>query len=155
MLNDPFYRWDNGAAVHLESPTWTDGKPHGDQAEGRIAGALIDLSDNTNEAPWDRYGEAEGYGAQFEEIYATDIIEVSDTLNEYFNIDRPGEGSTGFPARTALFANTINYEQRDPLSARRATRPSLSAQPSPHNYSFNTGSIYWSASRSAGPTTTT
>ena len=145
VLNDPFYRWDNGASVPLESPSWTTGEAQGDTVEGRVAGALIDLSDNTNEAPWDRYGEAEAYGAQFEEIYATNLIQVSDTLWEYFNVDRIGEGDTGYLARTSLFASTINYDQRDPLfSLGELTRPSLSVQPSPHNYSYNTGSIYWS-----------
>ena len=144
-LNDPYYRWDNGAFLNLETPSWTTGEDLGDTVEGRVAGALIDLSDSTNEAPWDRYGEAEANGAEFEEIYATNIIQVSDTMNEYFNIDRPGEGDTGYLARTALFASTINYNQRDPLfSLGELTRPSLSVQPSPHNYSYNTGSIYWS-----------
>ena len=145
VLQDPFFRWDNGASLNLETPGWTDGQVQGDTAEGRIAGALIDLSDNTNEAPWDRYGEDEAYGAQFEEIFTTSNLEVSNTFNEYFNTDRPGEGDTGFLARTAVFANTIDYTQRDPLfNLSPLTRPSLSVAPSPHNYSFNTVSGYWS-----------
>ncbi len=144
-LNDPFYRWDDGNFLNLETPGWTSGQAQGDAVEGRIAGTLIDLSDNANEAPWDRYGEAEAYGAEFEEIYATNIIQVSDTLSEYFLTDRPGEGDTGYLARTAVFANTINYTQRDPLfSLGELDRPSLSVQPSPHNYSLNTVNGYWS-----------
>ena len=67
VLNDPFYRWPGGASLNLETPTWNDGNPHGDQNEGRIAGTLIDLSDSANEGYWDRFGEAECYGAGCEE----------------------------------------------------------------------------------------
>ena len=112
--------------------------------EGRVAGALIDLSDNANEAPWDRYGEAEAFGAEYEEIYATNIIQVSDTLSEYFLADRPGEGDTGYLARAAIFANTIDYTHRDPLTNNaELTRPTLSVAPRPHNYSYNTTTGYW------------
>ena len=147
VLVDPFFRWDDGNELNLETPTWNDGNPHGDQAEGRVAGALIDLSDNNNEGFWDRYGEAEAYGAQFEEIYMTSLGSVSDTLNEYFTVDRP-IGQAGFLARTAVFQNTNDYAarpQRDPLTnGGQLTRPSLSLTPSPHNSSFSTPSNFWS-----------
>ena len=116
-LNDPFYRWDNGAFLDLELPAgpvartratpWRAGSP---------APSPSICSDNANEAPWDRYGEAEAFGAEYEEIYATNIIQVSDTLDEYCLADRPGEGDTGYLARAAIFANPIDYTHRDPLT---------------------------------------
>ena len=124
--------------------------------EGRIAGALIDLSDNANEAPWDRYGEAEAYGAEYEEIYATNIIQVSDTLSEYFIADRPGEGDTGYLARAAIFANTIDYTHRDPLTNNaELTRPTLSVAPSRTTTPTTPPPATGAVSRSAAPTTTT
>ncbi len=148
VLNDPFYRWPTGESLNLETPTWNDGNPHGDQNEGRIAGTLIDLSDSANEGYWDRFGEAECYGAGCEETLLVARTRVSDTLSEYFNTDRPGIGDVGYLARTSVFANTNNYAahpQRDPLfNNAELTRPSLSLTPSPHNYSFATAHGYWS-----------
>ncbi len=40
---------DGGQFENLEMPTWGDGRPQGDIVEGRVAGALDDLFDNTNE----------------------------------------------------------------------------------------------------------
>ena len=127
VLNDPFFRFEDGTGPNLETPTWNDGNPHGDQAEGRIAGTLIDLSDNNNEGFWDRYGEAEAYGAEFEEIYTTSLDRRCPTRSASTStVDRPGEGSTGFLARTAVFANTNDYAaypQRDPAGQRRPSSP--------------------------------
>ena len=150
VLNDPFFRWPSGASLDLENPTWNDGNPHGDQNEGRIAGTLIDLSDSNNEGFWDRYTEDEAYGASHEETFSTALNQVSGTLSEYFNTDRPADGfDVGYLARTAVFANTNDYAahpQRDPLfNGAELTRPSLSVTPSPHNYSFSTTSGFWSA----------
>lgn len=147
VLNDPFYRWPDGASLDLENEGWTTFTgAYGDTSEGRIAGALIDLSDSNNEGPWDRYTEGGGSAAS-EEIFTTQYTkQVSDTLNEYFNVDRPGEGDTGYLARAALFQNTVDYTNRDPLtSTQELVRPSLNQAPNPHNYSMSVGSIFWSA----------
>ena len=160
VLNDPYFRFEDGTGPNLETPTWNDGNPNGDQAEGRIAGTLIDLSDNTNEGNWDRFGEAEGYGAGFEETILVARTRVSDTLAEYFTIDRPGIGSMGFPARTAVIANTNDYAaypNRFPLTngveltpARRCRSPrARTTTPSPRPRA--TGA----ESASGAPTTTT
>lgn len=144
VLNDPFYRWPDGSELNLETPSWHNFTgAYGDTSEGRIAGALIDLSDTANEAHWDRFSEG-GSNAASEEIYATFLSDVSDTLNEFFNTDRPGEGDTGFLARAAVFQNTIDYTHRDPLfSQQQLTRPSLSVAPNPHNYSYSAGTAFW------------
>lgn len=145
VLDDPVFRWPDGFQVDLEASTWArpDGG-QGDVTEGRVAGALIDLSDRTDDGPWDRYGEG-GLGAASEEIYTTSLTAVSDTLAEFFEIDRPGEGETGYLARAALFQNTIDYGHRDPLvPGEELARPSLASPPLQHSYSFAAGASGWS-----------
>ncbi|KAA1420237.1 calcium-binding protein [Nocardioides humilatus] len=145
VLNDPYYRWPDGASLNLETPTWgVFTGAYGDTSEGRIAGALIDLSDSANEGWWDRYTEGGGTAAS-EEIMATFYAkQVSDTLNEYFNTDRAGEGDQGYLARAALFQNTIDYTHRDPLTSTvELDRPGLNQTPTPHNYSYSAGSVFW------------
>jgi Ca2+-binding RTX toxin-like protein len=145
VLNDPFYRWPDGGSLNLESPSWNSFTgAYGDTSEGRIAGALIDLSDSANEGYWDRYTEGGSNGAS-EEIYTTSVEDVSDTLNEFFNVDRPDDGDTGFFARAALFQNTVDYTHRDPLvSGQELVRQSLAQAPNPQNYSYTSSTPYWS-----------
>ncbi|KAA1420235.1 hypothetical protein F0U44_07390 [Nocardioides humilatus] len=147
VLDDPYVRFPDGSSSDLELPSWVDyPTAYGDSVEGRVAGALIDLSDSANDAPWDRWGEG-GATAGSEEIYATLAAkQTSATFNEYFAMDRTGEGDTGYLARSALFQNTIDYTHRDPLtSTQELSRPGLDVQPSPHRYSFATtpSNFYW------------
>ncbi|WP_188113377.1 hypothetical protein [Nocardioides humilatus] len=148
VLDDPFYRWPTGEELDLENEGWTTHtSAYGDDSEGRVAGSLIDLSDGTNDAPWDRYAEG-GADALSEPIMATlEAGQVSDTFSEYFNTDRTGEGLQGYFPRAALFQNTIDYTSRDPLtSTYELTRPALNVEPNPHNYSYATTSddFFWS-----------
>ena len=148
VLDDPFFRWPNGDSLDLENEGWTTyPSAYGDTAEGRVAGALIDLSDGNNDAPWDRYAESTGYGAANEPIFATlNAKQVSDTFSEYFNTDRTAEGDQGYFARAAVFQNTIDYTSRDPLTSTvELTRPALNVQPNPHNYSFSFTNNFWTA----------
>jgi hypothetical protein len=139
VLNDPFFRWPNGAFLNLETPTWgTLGWDSGDAVEGRVAGAMIDISDFTDEAYWDRYGEGDP-GNQ----WTTFLNHVSDTFLLYWG-HRAADGfntaNTG--ANGSVYQNTIDYTFRDPLGNYvELTRPT----PTPHNYSYSTSSIYWSA----------
>jgi hypothetical protein len=106
VYNDPFFRWPNGASLNLETPTWgTPGWSNGDTTEGRVAGALIDISDFNNEATWDVYGE----GAPGN-VWTTFSNHVSGTFAQFwsqraadgFNVSDPG-------ALTSVFQNTIDY----------------------------------------------
>ena len=145
VLNDPYFRWADGSSLNLETPSWDNYTgAYGDTSEGRIAGALIDLSDSANENYWDRFSEG-GSTAASEESYLTMLTGVSDTFNEFFVTDRDNAGyDTGYFARASLFHNTIDYTHRDPLIHDQArTRPSLDAAPDPHNYSYTTTSSYW------------
>jgi transcription elongation factor len=48
--NNPFYRWDSGSSLNLETPTWsTSGWDDGDDVESQVAGALCDILDSIND----------------------------------------------------------------------------------------------------------
>ncbi len=138
VYNDPFFRWPNGGSQSLEAPTWgTAGWANGDTVEGRVAGALIDISDTNNEAFWDGYGE----GAPGN-VWTTFSNHVSNTFADFWN----QRGADGFNvadsgALACLYQNTIDYTFRNPLGDNASlTRPT----PTPHNYSYNTTTVFWS-----------
>lgn len=137
VYNDPFFRWPNGASLNLETPTWgTVGWGQGDTTEGRIAGALIDITDFNNEATWDRYGEG------FTGIWYTFTHHVNNTLSAFW-ASRTADGFNvaDSGALADVYQNTVDYGFRDPLGDYApVSRPT----PTPHNYSFNTNTIYWS-----------
>ena len=136
VLNDPFFRWPSGASLDLENAGWNNGWSTGDATEGRIAGALIDLTDGTNETPWDR--KTEGYAA----TWNTFMTYVSNNLGQFMT-HRTWKGYANTSSVLAtLFTNTIDYGFRDPMANYATyTRP----QPFvPHNYSFSTSTPYWS-----------
>ena len=136
VLNDPFFRWPSGASLDLENAGWNNGWSTGDATEGRIAGALIDLTDGTNETPWDR--KTEGYSA----TWNTFMTYVSNNLSQFMT-HRTWKGYANTSSVLAtLFNNTVDYGFRDPMANYATyTRP----QPFvPHNYSFSTSTPYWS-----------
>lgn len=139
VYNDPFFRWPNGASLNLETPTWgTFGWGVGDTTEGRIAGSLIDISDFNNEAFWDVYGE----GAPGS-VWTTFSNHVSNNLGEFWN-QRAADGFNVADggALSSLYQNTVDYTFRNPLGDyAELARP----VPTPHNYGFNTSTIFWSA----------
>jgi hypothetical protein len=139
VYNDPFFRWPDGSSLNLENPTWgTTGWGNGDSVEGRVAGAMIDISDTSNESFWDFAGE--GTGNQ----YTTFVNTIPNNFNEFATIDRPAQGfefSDGL-SRASTYQNTIDYDFRDPLaSSVEKVRPT----PNPaQNYGLNTTRNYWS-----------
>ncbi len=52
--NDPIRSYPGGGGVDLEAATWGDGYDQGDQVEGRVAGAIWDITDSTNDG-YDTY----------------------------------------------------------------------------------------------------
>lgn len=138
VLNDPFFRWPDGSSLDLENNTWgTPDWSNGDAVEGRVAGAMIDISDFTNEAFWDRYGEGDPGN-----IWTTFLNNVSNTFLEFWQHRAAGGFNTANDgANGSVYQSTIDYTFRDPLANYvELTRPT----PTPHNYSYNTGSVYWS-----------
>ncbi|GAB3146356.1 hypothetical protein GCM10027290_27940 [Micromonospora sonneratiae] len=138
VLNDPFYRWPSGAYLDLENTTWgTSGWDNGDTVEGRVAAALIDITDSTNEGSWDRYGEG------FANLWHTFTHHVSNTFAEFW-AHRTADGFdvSDSGALAALYQSTIDYGFRDPLGN---YAPKLLPTPTPaHNFGYQTTSNYWS-----------
>ena len=103
VLNDPFFRWPSGASLDLENAGWNNGWSNGDATEGRIAGALIDLTDSRNEAPWDR--TSEGYAP----TWNTFMTYVSNNLSQFAT----HRALKGYPNSSSvlasLFTNTVDY----------------------------------------------
>lgn len=138
VYNDPFFRWPNGASLDLETPSWGNGWGEGDTTEGRIAGALIDITDGANEGPWDRFSEGSAG------IWSTFTHHVSGTLGQFW-AQRAADGfdTSDAGALAALYQNTIDDGLRDPLAP---YVPLNRPNPVPaHNYGFGTTTAYWSA----------
>ncbi|MGH7774887.1 MAG: CARDB domain-containing protein, partial [Candidatus Binatia bacterium] len=140
VYNRPVFEFANGAIQDLEGPTWgTGGWNNGDTVEGRVAGALIDISDSANEAFWDRFSEFPGGPGN---IWRTFQNNVSNTFAQFW-AQRGAGGFNVAPtgALASVYQNTIDYNFRDPLGNYvQLTRPT----PTPHNYSYNTTSNFWS-----------
>lgn len=145
VYNDPYYRWPDGFFLNLETPTWgSDGWCDGDRSEGRVAGAMIDVSDAATDEPWDTWGEGDP-GPWWE----TTVNHYSPTFRDFWS-DRAAQGysvADGGP-RGSLYQSTIDYDFRDPLAAyveRTRPRPLTAASTHDHRYSYNTTAGYWSA----------
>ena len=137
VYNDPFFRWANGASLDLENAGWGNGWSNGDTTEGRIAGSLIDLTDSNNEAPWDRVSE--GRTPIWNRVHEQ---RVTGTLGQFWAQRGASGGNVGSTALATLFNNTVDYGFRDPMANYvQLSRPS---PVTPHNFSYNTTSSYWS-----------
>jgi hypothetical protein len=131
---------DASRTLNLEDPTW--GEPNwdtGDDTEGRVAGAMIDLVDSgaRNERFWDRYGEPAT------NIWNTFLQHRSANFSEFFRVHRAAEGFDVSDARAkaSLFQSTIDFEFRDPLDDNAALeRPQAIV---PHNFGFTTNVVFW------------
>ena len=138
VLNDNSFRWPDGSVLNLEDPTWgSSGWANGDTVEGRIAGSLLDIADFTNEPYWDRYGEGDPGN-----IWTTFTGHVNNNLASFWS-SRAGDGFNvaASGALASVYQNTIDYGFRDPLAnGAELIRPT----PTPHNYSFNSSSAFWS-----------
>lgn len=128
----------------LESPTW--GSPswfeEGDEVEGRIAGALIDIIDGSNEGFWDRHTESVA------NIFQTLRSHVSNTFNEFWDGHRRADGlpvDTPDVAAT-LYQSTIFfgffYLFYDPLADYVPVSPPSAG--SAESYKFFTTTNFWS-----------
>ena len=137
VYNDPYYRWPSGASLNLELQVWGNGWGEGDTTEGRVAGALIDITDSFNEVTWDRYSEGSA------NIWYTFMHHVNNTFAQYWS----SRTANGFNvadsgALAGAYQNTIDYQFRDPLSD---YSPLNRPRPVPsQNFSYSTSTIYWS-----------
>jgi hypothetical protein len=141
VYNDPVFRWPDGTTADFEAATYgtaTGGNPWslGDTVEGRVAGALLDLADWSNEQPYDRFGQGTG------PIFDTLMHSVSHTFKEFWQ----QHGLTSSQAHASLYQNTIDYGFRDPLADYgELTRDFTKlGSPFPHNYRYASNTNYWS-----------
>lgn len=107
---DPCYDFGRGVCdanispfENLETPTGGDNRPQGHAVEGRVAGALYDLLDNTNEGPFD--------SAAFGFAPIWNIVRVAPhetSFQEFWNSWR-ASGNNRHHAVRAIYQNTIDY----------------------------------------------
>lgn len=136
VFADPVLDFQVGTAVfheNLETPDWdTAGWDRGDAVEGRVAGALLDLSDAVNEAPWDRL--AQGPNPVWAKVLTYSWTLRFRKLSELAFV--------GDNALSTLYQNTIDYGLRDPLTnaavyLRRTPEPA-------QNFRYTTTTQAWS-----------
>lgn len=106
ILNDPTFRWPDGRTRDLEGPTWgTSEWDNGDVVEGRVLGAMIDISDTSNEAGDTCTEDAAG------PQWTTFLNHVSDTYRQFW-AQRAADGyDVGPAALDCLYHNTIDYRR--------------------------------------------
>lgn len=136
VFADPVLDFEiDGTVFHenLETPSWdTAGWDRGPAVEGRVAGALLDLSDSANEAPWDRL--ASGPNFVWNKLLAYSWSQRYRSLSDL---------ALGTDNQLAtLYQNTIDYGLRDPMTnaaiyTRRTPEP-------PQNFRFTTTTQMWS-----------
>jgi hypothetical protein len=112
---DPCYDFEPtlpcmGAHYDLENQGWGDGHIFGETVEGRVAGALYDMFDTANEAPYD--------SASFGLDPIADIVfqgsDIPD-LGEFW-VRWKASGQNQHHAVKAFWQNTINYDNRPRIS---------------------------------------
>ncbi|WP_083936896.1 hypothetical protein [Longispora albida] len=104
VLDDPYFRWPNGASLNVEDPTWgTANWDNGDRVEGRVLGSLLDLVDSTNEGT-DQCSEPETGP-----VWTTFLGHVSNTFSQYWQHRGHDGFDVGAVPLACLYQNTIDY----------------------------------------------
>ncbi|MGW6558543.1 hypothetical protein [Streptomyces hydrogenans] len=109
VLQDPIFRWGDGRVLDYENATWGTVEPgrvweNGDTVEGRVTGALHDLSDVSTHESGDKFAE-DPRGP----LWTTFLDHRSSSLREFWN-QRAADGyDVGPTALNALLYNTIDY----------------------------------------------
>ena len=141
VYNDPVFHGPDGTTADFEAATYgtaTNGNAWslGDAVEGRVAGALYDLADWSDEQPYDRFAEGAG------PIWTTLMNNVSHSFKEFWQ----QHGLSSSQALASVYQNTIDYGFRDPLADYgELTRDfSTLGSPLPHNYRYASNVNYWS-----------
>lgn len=108
--NDPIYRWDSGATLNLELPTWgTIGWDEGDDVEGRVAGSLWDILDTANDGD-DTYSDG-----SVANIWDTLYHQNDNNFSEFWSAWKSrGHNETG--PLNCIFQNTIEYNPSPPFT---------------------------------------
>jgi hypothetical protein len=137
VYNTATFTFTTGTTTNLENQTWGNLWADGDATEGRIAGALLDLADSTNELYWDRYGEG------FTKIWSTVTRHICNTFAEFWaNRSVDGFDVTYAGGMAAIYQNTIDYGFRDPMGDYTSMRRPVPVPP--HTFIYQTNKAYWS-----------
>lgn len=137
VYHETSFHFQSGPNFNLENPSWSDTDPRGDTVESRVTGAMLDIQDSTNEPDWDRSSEG------FNNLWFTFTHHIDQTFASFWN-SRTADGfnASDTGALASVYQNTIDYGFRDPLPDNRLlVRPTAT----PHNFSMNTTTNYWSA----------
>jgi hypothetical protein len=107
---DAVYEWGNGSEISLEVPTWgTPGWNNGPQVEGRVAGALNDIYDWTNDA-MDSNGGYDIFTDYYTDIWDTFSHSYDYTFEDFWNAWKSrGHDQSNGGTVACLFHNTIEY----------------------------------------------
>ncbi|SDH86208.1 hypothetical protein SAMN05192558_105396 [Actinokineospora alba] len=130
VSGDQFYRWPDGRRLDIENHSWGTVMPgrvwqDGDRVEGRVAGALLDLSDNaTNEKADTCYEDPRG------PLWTTFLNHRSNTFAEFWQHRAQDGYDVGPNMLSCLHFNTIEYGSY--------AKPSLMA-----NGDFEKGTAAW------------
>lgn len=111
----------------LEYQGWWDGRPIGDQVEGRVAGALYDVTDDNNEGFDDR-------GDSFSRVWTVlgDLPPVYTALNFYTLWMGHGYWGLLAPLTNRFYNNTIEYHRMGlPLVMNAEGSSGIPATPTP------------------------
>jgi len=102
---DPVYRWDSGASINLENPTWNNANwDDGDAVEGRIAGSLWDILDSRIDGD-DQYSDG-----NIAAIWDTIYHQNDDNFAQFWAAWRArGHNNSSAGPLMSLFQNTIAY----------------------------------------------
>jgi hypothetical protein len=136
-----------GSSFDVEGATWgTPGWSNGVEVEGRVAGVLLDLSDGSNEGPWDRTTEGAGT------ILHTLRSHVSTTFVQFWNEHRRADG---FPVDTNEALATV-YQNAIFMGFFHDFLPNNAERVVPNDgvlegYTFNTDRFFWSVGAVRSP----
>ena len=120
VLDDPRFVWADGSSLDLEDRDWNSlGWDDGDDVEGRVAGAMIDIDDSAVAARdyWDFWAELDTIQYDTFQDYASLGNGVRPATYAEFWTDRINDGNNTADdgANGANYNNTIDYLFRDIL----------------------------------------
>ena len=102
VQNEPNFEWGDGNDINLEEPTWgTPNWDDGDGVEGRVAGALHDIYDSTNDG-YDTFTDG------FLNIWDVVYHQTDDNFAEFYTA-WGSRGHNQVDAVYSIYQNTINY----------------------------------------------
>jgi hypothetical protein len=100
--NDPNYDWASGARLNLEKPTWgTANFDAGDDVEGRVAGALWDITDAAKDG-------TDTYQGDFKDIWDTLFHQTDNNFQEFWTAWKARGHNTANDVMS-IYQNTIDY----------------------------------------------